>query len=788
LQTTNFIIQFNHLMQKLLFLISILLLCQHGIAQFIESAPIDNSEYGALSKGTEIEVSGKVRLTNDKGLQLNRVETNVICMNTSLAIIAKKSTIHSVSINDSEASFSAKISIPTSDEFPLNIITENGELDREATPIYFYAIQNRVWYGDEAEVVANGDYFANGWFVMVDENGKGANGNTGTDESINNKPEPSTNHSEVFSSNNPKHNEDLGKLRRASSYNVSGTIALTNPLGYKLNRVETNILCYGTTQSIIAQKSTIHNITVTGDSASYNTTLQIPFGANWPLSIFDEENNLYKVDGEPYFTYCIQTRAWYGDVAENLTNGDYYTNSYFALVDANGNGITIDKTNEPGIEIPNIFIPESVFSTSIPAQNNSLGHLMKGSVYHASGSVKLANSSGVPLHSVETNIYYFDKNWGLIDVKTTKSQLDTIDNQASFHTTVIIPTDSNWPYSELDDQGNLIRNESGQPAAIYCIQNRAWYGDEANQLENGDFYQNGWFSLIPAKDNSYGPSVEYGGYNPSTDINDSIKLSYNITPTQYGFIKSVPENNEELGFLRQGSTYEVSGEVSYTNEKNIKLHQVETRITCMTPDLKEIIAEDVTIHTLIQDTSYHMVRVDTVNSLFIQNVNTRFKGIVTIPNDERWPLTIVDKQGLVIKDDNGNPVNGICFIQNRAWYGDEPENIANGDFYVNGWFYLVDSNGNANTLEEPLSDVKGNIEPEINVFPNPVQGDEIEVSTKGFGKEFNISILTLSGLTIKQDNGSSTTETINISSLNPGIYMVMIHNNEESKTQRIIIK
>ena len=105
------------------------------------------------------------------------------------------------------------------------------------------------------------------------ENGKGANGNTGTDESINNKPEPSTNHSEVFSSNNPKHNEDLGKLRRASSYNVSGTIALTNPLGYKLNRVETNILCYGTTQSIIAQKSTIHNITVITSYSIHYTKL-----------------------------------------------------------------------------------------------------------------------------------------------------------------------------------------------------------------------------------------------------------------------------------------------------------------------------------------------------------------------------------------------------------------------------------------------------------------------------------------------------------------------------------
>ncbi len=518
----------------------------------------------------------------------------------------------------------------------------------------------------------------------------------------------------------PKYNEDLGELRQGQKVNVSGTANATDINGNAFYGFSVKILRFDLHYLLLASETIEPTIiTNTDGTKSFEDQITIPTDIDtWPLDAEPKIDNTF-----------IKIEALYmNGITTELVD---FAIASFSL-----------------IEDPTIPLPTN-FKTSVPSSNQDLGQMERGESIAVSGSIALINSdNNLPLKQIETSIIRLSADGNeTLAINTTTHTFTEQARFANFSGNIVIPNTSEWPNS---------KDENGTTTSIYLVQNRAWYGETTNITENGDFFINGYFSIVDKK--------PFSGA---------------------GFVEASPTNFEDLGNLINGQIVPVSGKVALINNKNeLPLYQIETSVERWANDWS------------------NRIKVSSTQQYTTNEGIATYSGSITIPNTSEWPKTVFNM--------DGKP-EYFYLIISRAWYGHEAGNRDNGDFYDAGWFYIKDSesaddrdlamryspmNGSGMTNSELGGIINKNTTPSkiisnkkdiLEIYPNPVTKQNFTINTNSFKGNITISIFNISGTKVYSVNEQAGQISIK-TTLPSGLYTVIVSDDIRYATSKLIIK
>jgi hypothetical protein len=154
-------------------------------------------------------------------------------------------------------------------------------------------------------------------------------------------------------------------------------------------------------------------------------------------------------------------------------------------------------------------------------------------------------------------------------------------------------------------------------------------------------------------------------------------------------------------------------------------------------------------------------------------------------------------------DDNSDGIYSYTFTDIPSGYfpavfayGTDRENLTpEWDYTTNTGNRVIVVGGSDGTVSYefsngmPLASVSQEIIPELSIFPNPVTGNSVSYSVNKFDFSGGTAIIMdLTGRVIIRDEISSTNGSINVATLNSGIYLLRLSLGKKSVTKKLIVR
>ena len=354
---------------------------------------------------------------------------------------------------------------------------------------------------------------------------------------------------------------------------------------------------------------------------------------------------------------------------------------------------------------------------------------------------------------------------------------------------IIVTRNSQWSALQLNDvYGTRIALNNIIVNGTY-----AWPATEENNLINidplfisapetvdGPIDMSGTdFSLT-----SESPAIDAGntGYSPINDIEGNLRPSSSA-------ISSSSFENSTGGWTAFGSTIETSSNASLTGEKSLLTTSRTENWHSPRIILNDLltVGESYTIYIWVKLAE----GVSGTSQLTVKNIDeTSYDNLtsqVEVSNQEWTQLTAdytyADQANsfLYVKGPlTEDGVGGDYYIDDFSIVaqGSSPVDFTNADDIVDiGAYEYVDSS---------MSSGNSRLEPNYHIYPNPTLN---YISIKNLDFNSLITIYNLAGqLVYSETNSNNKNETIDLSRLNSGIYLLNISNNNNSYTYRIIKK
>ena len=354
---------------------------------------------------------------------------------------------------------------------------------------------------------------------------------------------------------------------------------------------------------------------------------------------------------------------------------------------------------------------------------------------------------------------------------------------------IIVTRNSQWSALQLNDvYGTRIALNNIIVNGTY-----AWPATEENNLINidplfmsapetvdGPIDMSGTdFSLT-----SESPAIDAGntGYSPINDIEGNLRPSSSA-------ISSSSFENSTGGWTAFGSTIETSSNASLTGEKSLLTTDRTENWHSPRIILNDLltVGESYTIYIWVKLAE----GVSGTSQLTVKNIDeTSYDNLtsqVEVSNQEWTQLTAdytyADQANsfLYVKGPlTEDGVGGDYYIDDFSIVaqGSSPVDFTNADDIVDiGAYEYVDSS---------MSSGNSRLEPNYHIYPNPTLN---YISIKNLDFNSLITIYNLAGqLVYSETNSNNKNETIDLSRLNSGIYLLNISNNNNSYTYRIIKK
>ena len=354
---------------------------------------------------------------------------------------------------------------------------------------------------------------------------------------------------------------------------------------------------------------------------------------------------------------------------------------------------------------------------------------------------------------------------------------------------IIVTRNSQWSALQLNDvYGTRIALNNIIVNGTY-----AWPATEENNLINidplfisapetvdGPIDMSGTdFSLT-----SESPAIDAGntGYSPINDIEGNLRPSSSA-------ISSSSFENSTGGWTAFGSTIETSSNASLTGEKSLLTTGRTENWHSPRIILNDLltVGESYTIYIWVKLAE----GVSGTSQLTVKNIDeTSYDNLtsqVEVSNQEWTQLTAdytyADQANsfLYVKGPlTEDGVGGDYYIDDFSivTQGSSPVDFTNADDIVDiGAYEYIDSS---------MSSGNSRLEPNYHIYPNPTLN---YISIKNLDFNSLITIYNLAGqLVYSETNSNDKNETIDLSGLNSGIYLLNISNNNNSYTYRIIKK